>query len=46
MQRDAAPNCRKNTATILPSMLLGWDGAKAPPDLRKSEPKKNEPEGM
>jgi hypothetical protein len=45
MQRDAAPKCRKNTATGLPSMLLDWDGANGLPDPR-AKPKKNEPEGM
>ena len=32
MQRDAAQICGKNNATDLPSMLLRWDGASAPPD--------------
>jgi hypothetical protein len=45
MQRDAAPKCKENTATGLPSMLLDLDGANASPDPR-GEPKKNEPEGM
>jgi hypothetical protein len=41
MQRDAVPKSRKNSATSLPSMLLGWYGANAPPDPRgKSESKK------
>jgi len=40
MQRDAFSNSRKNNATILPSMLLGWGGAKAPADPQKANRKK------